>query len=60
MTTSVGRCAAGRRFVGRGMRGGCHPRRHIGRLLSAAEQIAQRRTDVGGEEAVDQRIGGRV
>ena len=42
------------------MRGGCHPRRHIGRLLSAAEQIAQRRTDVGGEEAVDQRIGGRV
>lgn len=42
------------------MRGGRHPRRHVSRLLPAAEQVAQRRSDVGGEEAVDQRIGGRV
>lgn len=42
------------------MRGGRHPRRHVSRFLPAAEQVAQRRSDVGGEEAVDQRIGSRV
>ena len=57
--TPVGSAGCGL-VVRRGVRGGGHACRQVCRPLSAAEQVAKGGADVGGEEAVDEGVGGRV
>jgi hypothetical protein len=55
--SSAVRRSAGGRLVGRRMSGRRHTRRHVGRPLPTAQKVAKGLSEVGWEEAVDQRVG---